>query len=67
MGKFTKQYGSPAKKPWIPRGFPNVPSKEKLIPHTGCQIAACAVGIGAIKFEDFVGTFRPSLRKAAIK
>jgi hypothetical protein len=48
MGKFTKRCGPFAKKPWIPRDFPNILSKEKLIPHTGRQIAACAAGMGAI-------------------
>lgn len=67
MGKFTKRCGPFAKKPWIPRDFPNILSKEKLIPHTGRQIAASAAGVGAIKFEDFVGAISPSPRKAAIK
>ena len=71
MGKFTKRCRPFAKKPGVIGDFPNVLSKEKLIPHTGRQIAACAVGMGAIKFEDFVGTIIVSTgglspRKAAI-
>ena len=67
MGKFTKRCGSFAKKSWVPGDLPNTPSKENLIPHTGGQIATCAVGMGAIKFEDFVGAISLSPRKAAIK